>query len=163
MCVNFSELNWLTIKNRYPLPLISGLLDQVSVQGLYQDWFTWGIQLGAYSRRWRMEDFISYMLWPFWVCCDALSPYKCAYHLSTLHEWHFSSIPKWFCGLLHWWHPHFSKNLEEHEWHVRFILDKLKEITLYTKLKKCELHQTEVEFLGYIIFGDDICMDFCKV
>ncbi len=99
MCVNFHELNRLAIKKRYPLPLISRLLDQINVQGVYQDWFTWGIQLGAYSRRWRMEDFISYMLWPFWVCCDALSPYKCAYRLSTLHEWRFSSIPKWLWSI----------------------------------------------------------------
>jgi hypothetical protein len=100
---------------------------------------------------------------PFWICCDALSPYKCACRLLTLHEWCFLWIPRWFCGLLHWWHPHFSKNLEEHEWHVRLIWDKLREIELYFKLEKCEFHQIEMEFLNYIIFGDGIYMDSWKV
>jgi chemotaxis signal transduction protein len=30
-------------------------------------------------------------------------------------------------------------------------------------LKKCEFHQFEVEFLGYVISGDGICMDLYKV
>jgi hypothetical protein len=43
------------------------------------------------------------------------------------------------------------------------MLDKLKEIKLYAKLEKCEFHQTKMEFLGYIIFGDGVSMDFYKV
>jgi hypothetical protein len=34
---------------------------------------------------------------------------------------------------------------------------------LYAKLEKCGFHQSKVKFLGYIIFGDGICMDPCKV
>jgi hypothetical protein len=43
------------------------------------------------------------------------------------------------------------------------VLEKLREARLYAKLEKCELHQFEMTFLGYIIFGDDICMDPRKV
>ncbi len=57
----------------------------------------------------------------------------------------------------------FSKNLEEHEQHVWFVLDKLKEVKLYAKLEKCEFHQIDVEFFVYIIFGDGIRMDPHKV
>jgi len=57
----------------------------------------------------------------------------------------------------------FSKNLEKHEQHVQLMLDKLKEIKLYAKLEKCEFHQTKMEFLGYISFGDGVSMDFYKV
>ncbi len=57
----------------------------------------------------------------------------------------------------------FSKNMEDHECHVHIVLEKLREVGLYTKLKKCEFHQFEMEFLGYIIFGDDIHMDLRKV
>jgi hypothetical protein len=42
-------------------------------------------------------------------------------------------------------------------------LEKLQEVKLYTKLEKCEFHQFEVEFLGYIISKYDICMDPHKV
>jgi hypothetical protein len=55
------------------------------------------------------------------------------------------------------------KNMEDHECHVRLILEKLWEVRLYTKLEKCEFHQFKVEFLGYFISGDGICMDLRKV
>jgi hypothetical protein len=57
----------------------------------------------------------------------------------------------------------FSKNMVDHERHVCFILQKLQKIGIYAKLEKCGFHQFEVEFLGYIISGDNIRMDFCKV
>jgi hypothetical protein len=57
----------------------------------------------------------------------------------------------------------FSKNEEEHKEHVRLVLQKLCEMGLYAKLEKCMFHQLQVEFLGYIISGNDISMDPCKV
>jgi hypothetical protein len=54
-------------------------------------------------------------------------------------------------------------NMEDHECHVYFVLEKLWEVGLYAKLKKCEFHQFEVEFLGYIISRNGICMDLHKV
>ncbi len=57
----------------------------------------------------------------------------------------------------------FSKNLEEHEWHVWLVLDKFMEVGLYAKLEKCEFHQIEVEFLGYINSKDGVYMDSSKV
>jgi len=57
----------------------------------------------------------------------------------------------------------FSKNMKDHEHHVHLVLEKLQKVGLYAKLKKCEFHQSEVEFSGYIIFGNDIHMDLHKV
>ncbi len=56
-----------------------------------------------------------------------------------------------------------SKNMEDHECHVCLVLEKLWEVGFYAKLEKCEFHQFEVEFLGYVISRDHICMDPCKV
>jgi len=53
----------------------------------------------------------------------------------------------------------FSKNIKDYERHVTLVLEKLQEVRLQTKLEKCEFHQYEMEFLGYIIFGDGIHMD----
>jgi hypothetical protein len=72
-----------------------------SCQGVHQDWLAWCIQLDVYLKRWQMEDCIPYMLWPFWVCCDALWLYECTCCLLTFHEQYFSCILGWFCGLLH--------------------------------------------------------------
>jgi hypothetical protein len=57
----------------------------------------------------------------------------------------------------------FPKNLEEHEWHVCLVLDKLRKVGLRAKLEKCEFYQAKVEFLNYIIFGYGVHMDPCKV
>jgi hypothetical protein len=50
----------------------------------------------------------------------------------------------------------YSKNEEEHEHHVRLVLEKLRERGLYAKHEKCLFHQSMVEFLGYIVSSDGI-------
>jgi hypothetical protein len=57
----------------------------------------------------------------------------------------------------------FSKNMTGHEHHVRLVLKKLSQVGIYAKLEKCGFHQFEVEFLGYIIFGNGIPIDPRKV
>jgi hypothetical protein len=57
----------------------------------------------------------------------------------------------------------FSKNMANHECHVRLVLEKFWEVSIYAKLGNCGFHQSKVEFLGYIISRDDIHMDLCKV
>jgi hypothetical protein len=46
--------------------------------------------------------------------------------------------------------------------HVCLVLEKLQEVGLYAKLEKCEFHQSKVEFLGYTISRNDICMDLTR-
>jgi hypothetical protein len=57
----------------------------------------------------------------------------------------------------------FSKNIEDCEHHIYLVLKKLWEVRLYAKLEKCKFHQFDVEVVGYVIFGDGICMDLHKV
>jgi hypothetical protein len=57
----------------------------------------------------------------------------------------------------------FSKNMVDHERHVHLVLEKLWKVGLYAKLEKCRFHQFEVEFLGYIISRNGVCMDLHKV
>ena len=57
----------------------------------------------------------------------------------------------------------FSKNEEDHENHLRLVLQKLKENQLYPKLSKCEFWLKEVSFLGHIISGGGISVDRSKV
>jgi hypothetical protein len=57
----------------------------------------------------------------------------------------------------------FSKNEEEHDEHLRLVLQKLRENQLYAKLKKCEFWLKEVLFLGHIISEGGISVDPSKV
>jgi hypothetical protein len=57
----------------------------------------------------------------------------------------------------------FSKNEEEHDEHLRLVLQKLRENQLYAKLSKCEFWLKEVSFLGHIISEGGISVDPSKV
>jgi hypothetical protein len=57
----------------------------------------------------------------------------------------------------------FFKNEEEHDEHLRLVLQKLRENQLYAKLNKCEFWLKEVSFLGHIISEGGISVDPSKV
>jgi hypothetical protein len=57
----------------------------------------------------------------------------------------------------------FSKNEEDHDKHLRMVLQKLRENQVYAKLKKCEFWLKEVSFLGHIISEGGILVDPSKV
>jgi hypothetical protein len=57
----------------------------------------------------------------------------------------------------------FSKTEEEHENHLRMVLEKLRSNQLYAKFSKCEFWLTEVAFLGHVISTGGILVDPSKV
>lgn len=57
----------------------------------------------------------------------------------------------------------YSNSLPEHIQHVRAVLKRLIQNQLYAKASKCELHQTCISFLGYIISPEGVAMDQQKV
>jgi hypothetical protein len=57
----------------------------------------------------------------------------------------------------------FSKTEEEHEKHLRMVLEKLRSNQLNTKFSKCEFWLTEVTFLGHVISAGGISVDPSKV
>jgi hypothetical protein len=57
----------------------------------------------------------------------------------------------------------FSKMEEEHEKHLRLVLEKLRSSQLYTKFSKCEFWLTEVAFLGHVISAGGVSVDPDKV
>jgi hypothetical protein len=57
----------------------------------------------------------------------------------------------------------FSKTMEEHEEHLRLVLEKLRSNQLYAKFSKCEFWLTEVAFLGHVISARGVSVDPGKV
>jgi hypothetical protein len=57
----------------------------------------------------------------------------------------------------------YSQNEQEHEEHLRKVLQRLRDCQLYVKLSKCEFCISEVLFLGYIINRDGLVVDLMKV
>jgi hypothetical protein len=57
----------------------------------------------------------------------------------------------------------FSKTEEEHEEHLRLVLEKLRSNQLYAKFSKCEFWLIEVTFLGHVISAGGVSVDPSKV
>jgi len=57
----------------------------------------------------------------------------------------------------------FSKSEEEHEQHLRLVLDKLREHLLYAKFSKCEFWLHEVGFLGHVLTVEGLSVDPAKI
>jgi hypothetical protein len=57
----------------------------------------------------------------------------------------------------------YSKNMEEHEEHLRIVLQRLQEHQLYAKFSKCEFWIDEVPFLGHVMSPKRIVVDVGKV
>jgi hypothetical protein len=53
----------------------------------------------------------------------------------------------------------FLKNEKEHAKHVKQVLARLRAANLFAKLSKCEFHQKELKFLGYLINEEGVSMD----
>jgi hypothetical protein len=157
MCVDYCGLNKITIKNRYPLPLISGLLNQlgqakiyikIDLRGTYNlvrikggdEWKTvFRIRYGHFE----------YNVMPFGLT-NALVIFQ---HLMNdiFQEFLDDFMVCYFDDILI-----FSKNEEDHEKYFQMVLQKLHDAGLYAKLEKCVFHQPQVEFLSYIISGEGL-------
>jgi hypothetical protein len=57
----------------------------------------------------------------------------------------------------------YSRSEEEHEEHLRLVLQKLRDYKLYAKLSKCEFWLKQVAFLGHVISKGGISVDQSKV
>ncbi|XP_062080260.1 uncharacterized mitochondrial protein AtMg00860-like [Humulus lupulus] len=57
----------------------------------------------------------------------------------------------------------YSRNQEEHDKHLKLILQRLREKKLYAKLSKCEFWMNQVSFLGHVVSGDGIAVDPAKI
>jgi hypothetical protein len=160
LCVDYRGLNRITIKNRYPLPLISEILDRI--QGA--QWFTkLDIKDAYYRIRIREGDewktafrtrygHYEYMVMPFGLT-NAPATFQNYIH-TALHGFLDITCIVYLDDILI-----FSKTRDEHTRHVCQVLQRLQDAELYANPKKCTFYQKQVEFLGYIIGVDGISMD----
>jgi hypothetical protein len=57
----------------------------------------------------------------------------------------------------------YSKSEEEHEHHLRMVLQVLREHQMYAKLSKCSFYQNQIHYLGHIISEEGIAVDPGKI
>ncbi|GJT49638.1 putative nucleotidyltransferase, ribonuclease H [Tanacetum coccineum] len=164
MCIDYRELNKLTVKNRYPLPRIDDLFDQLQGSSVYSKI---DLRSGYHQLRVRDEDIpktafrtryghYEFQVMPFGltnapaVFMDLMNR-VCKPYLDKFVIVFIDDI------LI------YSRNKEEHANHLRIILELLKKEKLYAKFSKCDFWIHIVQFLGHLIDSQGLYVDPAKI
>ncbi|GJR19892.1 reverse transcriptase domain-containing protein [Tanacetum coccineum] len=164
MCIDYRELNKLTIKNRYPLPRIDDLFDQLQGSSVYSKI---DLRSGYHQLRVRERDIpktafrtryghYEFQVMPFGltnapaVFMDLMNR-VCKPYLDKFVIVFIDDI------LI------YSRNKEEHANHLRIILELLRKEKLYAKFSKCDFWIHIVQFLGHLIDNQGLHVDPAKI
>jgi len=139
MCVDYRPLNAVNIKNKYPLPHIDILFDQLPRAKVFSKI---DLRLGYHQIKIRPEDIpktafsTRYGLYEYLVMSFGLTNAP-AYFMYLMNSVFMSELDKFvvmfiddilIC----------SKNEADHAEHLRVVLSRLREYKLYAKFSKCE-------------------------
>ncbi|KAJ9529159.1 hypothetical protein QJQ45_007835 [Haematococcus lacustris] len=164
MCLDYRQLNKITIRDQYPLPRIDDLFDKLSGCTVFS---SLDLQAGYNQIRITPEDVpktafrtpdghYQFKVLSFGLCNapatfqrvmnDAFAPVlnQCALvYLDDILV--------------------MSKSVDEHLKHLRKVFDLLRLNKLYAKQSKCEFMRTTLKFLGHVIFAGAIAVDPEKI
>ncbi|GJY18632.1 putative nucleotidyltransferase, ribonuclease H [Tanacetum coccineum] len=164
MCIDYRELNKLTVKNRYPLPRIDDLFDQLQGSSVYSKI---DLRSGYHQLRVRDDDIPKTMFRTLY-----------GHYEFQVMPFGLTNAPAVFMDLMNRvCRPYldkfvivfidniliYSKTKEEHDAHLRIILKLLKKEELYAKFSKCDFWLSKVQFLGHVIDSEGIHVDPAKI
>src|SRR5688572_14148163 len=164
LCVDYRPLNAVTIKNKYPLPRIDLLFDQLSGAKVFSKI---DLRSGYHQIKIKPEDIpktvfsTRYGLYEYLVMSFGLTnaPAHFMYLMNSVFMPELDKFVIVFIDDI----LVFSKNEEEHAQHLRIVLNRLREHQLYAKFSKCEFWLKKVPFLGHVLFKRGIEVDPGKV
>ncbi|KAE8689123.1 hypothetical protein F3Y22_tig00110943pilonHSYRG00133 [Hibiscus syriacus] len=133
MCIDYRALNKLTVKNKYSIPLIADLFDQLGGASSYE-----------------------FLVMPFSLTNAPVT--FCTLMNKVLQPFLDHFVVVYLDDIIV-----YSKTLEEHIEHFRRVFQVLRENDLYVKEEKCSFAQKEVPFLGHIVGGGKLQMDKDKI
>ncbi|GKB25182.1 putative reverse transcriptase domain-containing protein [Tanacetum coccineum] len=164
MCIDYQELNKLTVNNRYPLPRIDDLFDQLQGSNVYSNI---DLRSGYHQLRVREKD----------IPITAFRTLYGHYEFQVM-PFGLTNAPAVFTDLMNRMCKPFldkfmivfiddiliySKNKKEHEEHLKAVLELLKKEKLYAKFSKYEFWIPKVQFLGHMIDSQGIHVDPAKI
>ncbi|KAL4013828.1 hypothetical protein IC575_026012 [Cucumis melo] len=164
LCIDYRELNKVTVKNRYPLPRIDDLFDQLQGATVFSKIDLWS---GYHQLRIKDED----------VPKTAFRSRYGHYEFIVM-SFGLTNAPAVFMDLMNRVFREFldtfvivfiddiliySKTEAEHEEHLRLVLQTLRENKLYAKFSKCEFWLKQVSFLGHVVSKAGVSVDPAKI
>ncbi|GKB46348.1 putative reverse transcriptase domain-containing protein [Tanacetum coccineum] len=164
MCIDYRELNKLTVKNRYPLSRIDDLFDQLQGSRVSSKI---DLRSGYHQLRVREED----------IPKTAFRTRYGHYEFQVM-PFGLTNTPVVFIDLMNRvCKPYLDKSViifiddiliysereEEHAEHLKLILELLKKKELYAKFSKCDFWLSKVQFLGHVIDSEGIHVDPTKI
>nr|GEY50448.1 putative reverse transcriptase domain-containing protein [Tanacetum cinerariifolium] len=164
MCIDYRELNKLTVKNRYPLSRIDDLFDQLQGLSVYSKI---NLRSGYHQLRIKEEDI------PITAFRTRYGHFK--FQVMTFG---WTNVTAVFMDLMNRvCKPYldkfvivfiddilvYSKDKEEHEKHLKIILELLKKERLYAKFLKCDFWLDSVQFLGHVIDRSGVHVNPAKI
>ncbi|KAK8980910.1 hypothetical protein V6N11_048039 [Hibiscus sabdariffa] len=164
MCIDYRQLNKMTVKNKYPLPRIDDLFDQLRGATVFSKI---DLRSGYYQLKVREQDVLKtafrtrYGHYEFLVMPFGLTNAPAAFMdlmNRVFHEYLDQFVVVFIDDILV-----YSRTEEDHDSHLRLVLQTLLENQLYAKLSKCEFWIREVVFLGHVVSSEGIRVDPKKV
>ena len=164
LCIDYRELNRVTVKNKYPLPRINDLFDQLARAAVFSKI---DLRSGYHQLKIKKED----------VPNNAFRTRYGHYEFLVL-PFGSTNAPAYFMDLMnkvfHLFLDMFvmvfiddilvySKSKEEHAEHLRIVLRTLATHKLYAKFKKCDFWMEKVHFFSHVITKEGISVDPTKI
>ena len=152
LVVDYRPLNAVTIKNKYPIPRITDLFDQLAGATVFSKM---DLRSGYHQIKIRKEDIpktaftTRYGLYEYTVMSFGLTNAPATFMRlmnSIFHEYLDKFVIIYIDDILV-----YSKTEEEHAEHLRLVLTKLRDHRLYAKFSKCEFWLKELIFLGHVV------------
>uniref|UniRef100_A0A3P9HPM7 Gypsy retrotransposon integrase-like protein 1 n=1 Tax=Oryzias latipes TaxID=8090 RepID=A0A3P9HPM7_ORYLA len=163
-CIDYRDLNQITVKNKYSLPLINAALDSVQEARVFSKL---DLRNAYHLVRMREGDewktafttplsHFEYLVMPFGLT-NAPAIFQNLVN-DVLRDFLNRFVFVYLDDILI-----YSRNQEQHVYHVRQVLSRLLENQLYVKAEKCEFHVPIISFLGFIIDSGNIRPDPAKI
>ena len=164
LCIYYRQLNRVTVKNRYQLPRIDDLFDWLRGAQVYSKI---DLRIGYHQLRVRETDILK-------------TVFRTGYgHFDfTVMPFGLTNEPAAFMDLMHRVFPPYldqfvvffvddiliySQSEWEHEYHLRIVLQLLRDHQLYAKFSKLEFWLIKVRFLGHVVSASGVSVDLEKV
>jgi hypothetical protein len=164
MCIDYRPLNAVTIKNKYPLPRIDTLFDQLAEAKVFSKI---DLRSGYHQIKIRPQDIpktafsTRYGLYEYLVMSFGLTNAP-AFFMYLMNSVFMPELDKFVVVFIDDILI-YSRNRDEHAQHLRIVLSRLREHKLYAKSSKCEFWLDRVQFLGHVLTPEGISVDPSKV